>query len=102
MEQGQEAIRRADWLLSCVFVLAMLSWFHESCEPDRNSLPFAAYFRLLQAPRFLLVMLLDFEVQRCTRCCAATNRALEPGDECFSVLEIDGAAVIRRDYCSEA
>jgi hypothetical protein len=47
-------------------------------------------------------MLLDFEVQRCTRCCAATERALEPGDECYSVLEVQGADVIRKDYCREA
>jgi hypothetical protein len=47
-------------------------------------------------------MLLDFEVQRCTRSCAATERALEPGDECYSVLEIAGANVVRKDYCSEA
>jgi hypothetical protein len=47
-------------------------------------------------------MLLDFEVQRCTRCCAATERALNPGDECYSVLEIEGANVIRKDYSPEA
>ena len=47
-------------------------------------------------------MLLDFEVQRCTRCCAATERALEPGDECYSVLEIAGADFVRKDYCIEA
>jgi hypothetical protein len=44
-------------------------------------------------------MLLDFEVQRCTRRCAATDRALEPGDECYSVLEISGADVVRKDFC---
>jgi hypothetical protein len=47
-------------------------------------------------------MLLDFEVQRCTRRCAATDRPLEPGDECYSVLEIAGAEVIRKDYCRDA
>jgi hypothetical protein len=47
-------------------------------------------------------MLLDFEVQRCTRCCAATERALDPGEECYSVLEIAGAIVVRKDYCPEA
>jgi hypothetical protein len=47
-------------------------------------------------------MLLDFEVQRCTRCCAATERALAPGDECYSVLEIAGADVVRKDYSPEA
>jgi hypothetical protein len=47
-------------------------------------------------------MLLDFEVQRCTRCCAATERPLEPGDECYSVLEIAGADVVRKDYSPEA
>jgi hypothetical protein len=47
-------------------------------------------------------MLLDFEVQRCTRRCAATDRALEPGDVCYSLLEISGADVIRKDFCAEA
>jgi hypothetical protein len=46
-------------------------------------------------------MLLDFEVQRCTRRCAATERALEPGDVCYSVLEINGSEVIRKDFCTE-
>jgi hypothetical protein len=46
-------------------------------------------------------MLLDFEVQRCTRRCAATDRALEPGDLCYSVLEVEGADVVRKDYCPE-
>jgi hypothetical protein len=46
-------------------------------------------------------MLLDFEVQRCTRSCAATERAFEPGDECYSVLEVVGANVVRKDYCAD-
>lgn len=44
-------------------------------------------------------MLLDIEVQRCTRRCAATDRALEPGEDCYSVLEVSGADVVRKDYC---
>jgi hypothetical protein len=47
-------------------------------------------------------MLLDFEVQRSTRRCAATERALEPGETCFSVLVIQGADIVRKDYCQEA
>ena len=47
-------------------------------------------------------MLLDFEVQRCTRRCAATDRALEPGELSYSVLEVHGADVVRKDFCSEA
>lgn len=47
-------------------------------------------------------MLLDFEVQRCARRCAATERALETGDMCYSVLEINGAEVVRKDYCAAA
>jgi hypothetical protein len=47
-------------------------------------------------------MLLDFEVQRSTRRCAATNRPLDPGDVCYSVLEVKGAEVVRRDFCREA
>jgi len=47
-------------------------------------------------------MLLDFEVQRCARRCAATDRALEPGDTCYSVLEVCGADVVRKDFCQES
>jgi hypothetical protein len=47
-------------------------------------------------------MLLDFEVQRCTRRCAATGRELAPGDVCYSVLAVEGAEVVRRDFCREA
>jgi hypothetical protein len=47
-------------------------------------------------------MLLDFEVQRSTRRCAATDRALAPGETCYSVLEVQGADVVRKDYCKEA
>jgi hypothetical protein len=47
-------------------------------------------------------MLLDFEVQRLTRRCAATDRPLEPGEICYSVLEIQGADIVRKDYCQEA
>ena len=36
----------------------------------------------------LLAMHLDFEIQRCTRRCAATDRPLEPGEVCYSVLEV--------------
>ncbi|MEX2316609.1 MAG: hypothetical protein WD669_05615 [Pirellulales bacterium] len=47
-------------------------------------------------------MLLDFEVQRSTRRCAATGQPLEPGDVCYSMLEVIGPTVIRKDYCGEA
>jgi hypothetical protein len=49
-----------------------------------------------------LAMLLDFEVQRSTRRCAATDLPLEPGDVCYSVLEVRGADVLRRDFSSAA
>jgi hypothetical protein len=47
-------------------------------------------------------MLLDFEIQRSTRRCAATERPLEPGDVCYSMLEVHGGDVIRSDYCGDA
>jgi len=47
-------------------------------------------------------MLLDFEVQRCSRRCAATDRALEPGDICYSVVEVSGAEVLRKDFSADA
>ena len=44
----------------------------------------------------------DFQVQRCTRRCAATDRDLKPEELFYSVLLADGADVIRRDYSEEA
>ena len=47
-------------------------------------------------------MLLDFEIQRSTRRCAATDRELRPGETCYSVIQFAGAEVVRHDYASEA
>ena len=46
--------------------------------------------------------MLDFEVQRCTRHCAATERELKPSEPFYSVLVQEGAQIIRRDYCVDA
>ena len=46
--------------------------------------------------------MIDYEIQRCTRRCAATDRELKDGEVCYSVLMLEGAAVVRRDYSSEA
>jgi hypothetical protein len=45
---------------------------------------------------------LDFEVQRCTRRCAASDRELKPGEPFYSVLMAEGAEVLRYDYAEEA
>jgi len=47
-------------------------------------------------------MQLDFEIQRSTRRCAATERPLEPGEVCYSVLEVCGGDVVRKDYAASA
>jgi hypothetical protein len=47
-------------------------------------------------------MQLDFEIQRSTRRCAATDRPLEPGELCYSVLEVQGADVVRKDFAASA
>lgn len=47
-------------------------------------------------------MSLDFEVQRCTRKCAKTERAFEPGESFYSMLRKDGADVVREDFCNDA
>ncbi len=46
--------------------------------------------------------MLDFEIQRCTRRCAKTDRELHPGETFYSVLAAEGAVVVRRDFCDEA
>ncbi|MBX9790258.1 MAG: hypothetical protein K2Y37_15175 [Pirellulales bacterium] len=45
---------------------------------------------------------MDYDVQRCTRRCAATGRELADGETFYSVLLADGSAVRRVDYASEA
>ena len=46
--------------------------------------------------------MIDFEVQRCTRRCHATDRELKPEEHFYSVLVADGADVVRRDYSESA
>ena len=46
--------------------------------------------------------MLDFEIQRCSRRCAATERDMVDGEICFSVLLREGAQIVRRDYAREA
>ena len=44
---------------------------------------------------------MDYEVQRCTRTCAATGRELAAGEEFYSVLVPEAGRVERRDYAVE-
>jgi len=46
--------------------------------------------------------MLDFEIQRCARKCAKTDREFQAGETFYSVLISEGAEVVRRDYCQEA
>jgi hypothetical protein len=46
--------------------------------------------------------MIDYEVQRCTRRCAATDRELQPGEAFYSTLTAEGAQVVRHDYSQEA
>ncbi|MCH2124984.1 MAG: hypothetical protein MK165_09330 [Pirellulaceae bacterium] len=42
--------------------------------------------------------MLDFEVQRCTRRCAKSDRELRPGEAFYSLLVTEEAEVVRYDY----
>ncbi|MEX0819797.1 MAG: hypothetical protein WD070_09380 [Pirellulaceae bacterium] len=44
----------------------------------------------------------DFDIQRCTRHCAKTEREFRPGEIFLSVLIPQGASVVRHDYSREA
>ena len=46
--------------------------------------------------------MLDFEVQRCTRRCANTDRELQPGEAIYSALIAQGSQVTRYDYSVES
>ena len=45
--------------------------------------------------------MVEYDIQRCTRKCAATSRELNPGETVYSVLVADGAEIVRRDYSAE-
>ncbi|MFH1921151.1 MAG: hypothetical protein ABIP48_14885 [Planctomycetota bacterium] len=45
---------------------------------------------------------MDYEIQRCTRCCTTTGRQLEPGEEFYSMVVSEGAELKRHDYSPEA
>lgn len=45
---------------------------------------------------------MDYEVERCTRHCAATERELREGEEFFSVLVSERGEVRRHDYAADA
>lgn len=47
-------------------------------------------------------MMLDFELHRCTRQCCETEAILQPGDEFYSALVVQGAQVVRRDFAAAA
>jgi hypothetical protein len=42
--------------------------------------------------------MIDYEVSRCTRRCAATDRELAPGEVFYSVLIPNGSQVVRQDF----
>lgn len=46
--------------------------------------------------------MLDFELDKRARCCAATGRELRPGDHFVSVIVQEGAIMKRLDYALEA
>jgi hypothetical protein len=65
-----------------------------SYRPSVNGIPVAESC-------FVFAML-DFEVQRCTRRCAATDRELAAGEAFYSVLVAEGGQVRRHDYSAAA
>ena len=42
----------------------------------------------------------DYEIQRFTRRCSASERELQPGESFYSVLTVEGADVVRKDYAA--
>ena len=47
-------------------------------------------------------VVIDYEIQRCTRHCAASGRELVEGETFYSVLLQRGASLERVDYSAEA
>jgi hypothetical protein len=46
--------------------------------------------------------MIDFDIQRCSRRCVATDREFTPGEMFYSVLIPQGAEVVRQDYSQRA
>ena len=46
--------------------------------------------------------MIDYEVHRCTRHCAVTQRELAPGETFYSTLSDEPGQVVRQDYSIEA
>jgi len=42
----------------------------------------------------------DYEIQRFSRRCAVSDRELQPGEAFYSVLTVEGADVVRKDYAA--
>src|SRR5262245_58823963 len=45
--------------------------------------------------------MVDYDIQRCSRRCTASDRELKNGEVGYSVLGAEGAEVVRRDYPAE-
>lgn len=45
---------------------------------------------------------MDYEIERCTRHCAATGRELAPGEDFYSALVVEGDQTKRYDYSVDA
>ena len=46
--------------------------------------------------------MMEYEIERSTKCCAATGREFAPGEEFYSALIADGAELKRCDYSVQA
>jgi hypothetical protein len=44
---------------------------------------------------------MDFEIARCSRRCAVSDREFAPGEVFYSLLATQGAEIVRRDYSAE-
>ena len=44
---------------------------------------------------------MDYEVERCTRRCAATGRELQPGELYYSTLSVERRSIVRSDFSFE-
>jgi hypothetical protein len=50
---------------------------------------------------YKLLKMMDFEIQKCSRRCAASDRELLPGERVYSVLLLEGSSFVRRDFSEE-
>lgn len=73
-----------------------------SLPADCSTIPPPADCRSVIIPSGDEDVVIDYEIQRTTRRCAASGREIAPGEDFHTVIRMVAGNVVREDYCQEA